>query len=47
MLNYRDADKLEEVLKRCNRIKEKTDNIERHDFEKNEDIKEIVCFNLL
>jgi uncharacterized protein with HEPN domain len=35
------------IIKHCKRIEEKIINIDREVFDKSEDIKEIVCFNIL
>ena len=35
-----------QIIKRCNRVIEKVSNISETDFSLNDDIKEVVCFNL-
>ena len=35
-----------QIVKRCNRIMDKISVINREDFIKNEDVKEVICFNL-
>lgn len=46
MLTVKDKGILLQITKRCNRIIEKVTNITEIDFSMNEDIKEIICFNL-
>jgi hypothetical protein len=35
-----------QIVKRCNRIMDKISVINQEDFIKNEDVKEVICFNL-
>lgn len=35
------------IIKHCKRVEEKVNNLSKEDFYNNEDIKEIVCFNVL
>ena len=35
-----------QIVKRCNRIMDKISAINQEDFIKNEDVKEVICFNL-
>ena len=46
MLGVKDKGILLQIIKRCNRIIEKVSNINENDFSLNDDIKEVVCFNL-
>ena len=46
MLDVKEKGILLQIIKRCNRIIEKTSNISQNDFSLNDDIKEVVCFNL-
>lgn len=46
MLTVKDKGILLQITKRCNRIIEKVTNINEIDFSINEDVKEIICFNL-
>ena len=46
MLEAKDYSILVQIIKRSNRILEKIENINMNDFSINEDIKEVVCFNL-
>ena len=46
MLGGKDKGILLQIIKRCNRVVEKVSNISVTDFSLNDDIKEVVCFNL-
>lgn len=46
MLKNRDLGLLNQIINRCNRIIDKTTNIEEEDFYEDNDSIEIVCFNL-
>ena len=46
MLGVKDKGILLQIIKRCNRVIEKVSNINENDFSLNDDIKEVVCFNL-
>ena len=46
MLGMRDKGILLQIIKRCNRVTEKVLNINDAEFSLNDDIKEVVCFNL-
>ena len=46
MLGVRDTGILLQIIKRCNRVIEKVANLSETEFSLNEDIKEVVCFNL-
>ena len=46
MLGVKDKGILWQIIKRCNRVIEKVSNISVTDFSLNDDIKEVVCFNL-
>ena len=46
MLGVKDKGILLQIIKKCNRVIEKVSNISEIDFSLNDDIKEVVCFNL-
>ena len=46
MLGVKDNGILLQIIKRCNRVIEKASNISETEFSLNDDIKEVVCFNL-
>ena len=46
MLGVKDKGILLQIIKRCNRVIEKVSNISETEFSLNDDIKEVVCFNL-
>jgi len=46
MLGVKDKGILLQIIKRCNRVVEKVSNISEDEFSLNDDIKEVVCFNL-
>ena len=46
MLGVKDKGILLQIIKRCNRVIEKVSNINETEFSLNDDIKEVVCFNL-
>ena len=46
MLGVKDKGILLQIIKRCNRVIEKVSNISEINFSLNDDIKEVVCFNL-
>ena len=46
MLGVKDKGILLQIIKRCNRVAEKVSNVSETDFSLNDDIKEVVCFNL-
>ena len=46
MLGVKDKGILLQIIKRCNRVIEKVSNINETDFSLNDDLKEVVCFNL-
>lgn len=46
MLNTKDKGRLLQIVKHCKRIEEKIKNIDKNEFEINDDIREIVCFNI-
>lgn len=47
MLNIRDKCLIVEIVKHCVRIEEKTSGITKEEYFCNDDLKEILCFNLL
>ena len=46
MLGVKDKGILLQIIKRCNRVIEKVSNLNENEFALNDDIKEVVCFNL-
>ena len=46
MVSIKDKGIILQIVKRCNRIMDKVSVITQEDFNKNEDVKEVVCFNL-
>ena len=46
MMNNKDHGIILQIIKRCNRILDKIKYINRDDFDNNEDLREVVCFNL-
>jgi uncharacterized protein with HEPN domain len=46
MLGVKDKGILLQIIKRCNRVIEKVSNTSETEFSLNDDIKEVVCFNL-
>ena len=46
MLGVNDKGILLQIIKRCNRVIEKVSNISEIELSLNDDIKEVVCFNL-
>ena len=46
MLGVKDKGILLQIIKRCNRVTEKVSNVSEIEFSLNDDIKEVVCFNL-
>ena len=46
MLGVKDKGILLQIIKKCNRVIEKVSNNSETDFSLNDDIKEVVCFNL-
>ena len=46
VIKIRDRGLLLYIIKHCNRIEEKLATIEEKDFYENEDVQEIICFNL-
>ena len=46
MLGVKDKGIVLQIIKRCNRVIEKASNINENEFALNDDIKEVVCFNL-
>lgn len=46
MLGVKDKGILLQIIKKCNRVIEKVSNISEAEFSLNDDIKEVVCFNL-
>ena len=46
MLRVKDKGILLQIIKSCNRVIEKVSNISETEFSLNDDINEVVCFNL-
>ena len=46
MVSMKDKGILLQIVKRCNRIIDKISVITQEEFTKNEDVKEVICFNL-
>ena len=46
MLSVKDKGLLVKIIKHCQRIESKVSGVCKECFEKNEDLKEIVCFNI-
>lgn len=46
MVKDRDLFKIELIIKKCDRILTKTENLKKEEFENNDDIIEIVSFNI-
>lgn len=46
MLGVKDKGILLQIIKRCNRVTSKVSNITETEFSRNDDVKEVVCFNL-
>ena len=46
MLGVNDKGIVLQIIKRCNRVIEKVSNISETEFALNDDVKEVVCFNL-
>ena len=47
MLTIKENGILQNIVKHCQTILRKTKDLEKSDFDENEDIKQIICFNLL
>ena len=46
MLGVKDKGILLQIIKRCSRVTSKVSNITEAEFSRNDDVKEVVCFNL-
>ena len=46
MLDIKDNGILMQIIKRCDRVNEKVSSTNQNDFNVNEDMKEVICFNL-
>ena len=46
MLDIKDNGILMQIIKRCDRVNEKVSPTNQNDFNVNEDMKEVICFNL-
>lgn len=42
----KDKGVLLQIIKRCNRVEEKTKNVSKESFDNNDDLKEVICFNI-
>ena len=47
MLTVREKGLLLNIIKHCNRIERKMENLTKEQFDNNEDTREVICFNLL
>ena len=47
MLSVREIDVLERIIEFCKRIEEKIENITKKAFDINQDLNDIVCFNII
>lgn len=47
MISVKDRGILEVIIERCQRIESKTNGLTKEEFIENEDIKDIICFNIL
>lgn len=47
MLSVKEQGILEGIIKHCDKILQKTSSIKEEDFVENEDLIEVVCFNIL
>ena len=47
MLNLREQGLLINIIKHCNKINEKIKNLTREQFDSDEDVVQIICFNIL
>ena len=45
-MNIKNKGRLLQIIKHCNKIEDKISNIEKEEFDDNEDIREIICFNI-
>ena len=46
MLDIKDKGIILQIIKRCDRVNEKISSLNLNDFNINEDMKEVICFNL-
>ncbi len=46
MLNIREVGLLKSILKHCNKIQIKISTLTREQFDKDEDTREVICFNI-
>ena len=46
MVGVKDKGILMQIIKRCDRIENKLSNISEEEFKRNDDIKEVICFNI-
>lgn len=47
MLSVKEKGLLLGIIKHCNKINQKMDGLTRDDFDNDEDIEQIICFNIL
>ena len=47
MLNVKTKELLQNIIKHCTRIEEIVNKIDKESFDSSDDIKEIICFNLI
>ena len=46
MLDIKDKGRLLQIIKHCTKIEDKISNIKKKEFNDDEDIREIICFNI-
>ena len=46
MLKVKDKGIIIQIIKRCKRISDKLSNVSKEIFDNNDDIKEVICFNI-
>ena len=47
MLTIKEEGLLRNIIKHCEKINEKMNNLSREEFDSNEDVFQIICFNIL
>lgn len=46
MLSVKDQGRLQQIIKYCDRIENKTKDIDIHKFNEDQDLREVICFNI-
>lgn len=46
MLDVKDKERLSQIIKHCLKIEKKMSDVTLEDFEDDEDLREIICFNI-